>query len=103
MSATIPRGAVAPHSLRPTVTVTGLDLTTVSAVNLTVQPPYPAASRVWPATILVASVASLTADHPFVSGDTDTPGRWAVLAILTTPAGPVEVICEPFFVLNPSD
>ena len=85
-------GAQAPERIRFSIAnVTGepnpLDLSTVSAVSLSVILPDSARRVTWSATVVAQDAASLVVEHVFSLADVLAPGGYNVLAELTTPAG----------------
>jgi hypothetical protein len=88
---TILRGARSPRTCRLNLTPgnTGLDLTTVTGVSFDVVGPTGIA-QVWAAAIDSASTASLSCHHTFddAGAEVAEPGRYSIVATLTTPGGP---------------
>lgn len=84
-------GAQAPEALRVTVSNAGaasdpLDLTTVTAAELSVQ--RPDGQRVtWEATIASASATELVLEHVFDAIDVDARGQYRITIALTVPGG----------------
>ena len=86
----------------------GLDLTTVTGATLQVRTPAGVEVE-WAATLAAgpyppaATPTDLWLVYPYVAGDVDNLGRYAVFATMTIPGGAVRSVPSDFQVVNKFD
>lgn len=107
MAAEIYQNAYAPESLVLIVTngSSGVDMTTVSAVSMSVQKPD-GSTTTWTASISGATTSQLTATHnmPASPGPSDVTlvGEYSVVVVCTLPSGiirstPLLLVVRPYY------
>lgn len=99
---TVYSGAAAPESLTINVTAgtSGIDLTTVSAVILTVKCPDGTVAA-WLASVSSATASSMSIVHQFQDSETQQLGTYSILAHCTVPGGTIRIRCTPINVIDP--